>query len=394
MKRWIKTGLLALALGFGIALPAHAAEVSVQLDNVSAPVQAAQLRVYVSGSSDVAFKSDADGAAVRVEETASGLQATLYVADKTSMTSGNRLILGTLTVDDGAAVIFEEGSLTLWGPGLGAPLKTDGINVSLEGSTSGGGSVDRTPQVSVDGAGGTAKAHRDGSVTITPDTGYRIAEILVNGEPVEITTKLTGLSAKDKVVVRFEKLPDTATDLPFIDVSADQWYYEAVCYAYEHGLMAGTASDQFAPNTTTTRGMIVTILHRLEGAPSAESAGFDDVAEGAWYAESVNWAAANGVVNGYGDGRFGPEDVITREQFAAILQNYAAYKGVDISARADLSGYADASAVSDWAYDALSWANAEGLIGGMSATELAPRGSATRAQAAAILMRYCETIMS
>lgn len=175
--------------------------------------------------------------------------------------------------------------------------------------------------------------------------------------------------------------------LPFADVAADDWFAGAVQYVYDNGLMTGTAADTFAPNTSTTRGMLVSILYRLEGGPAAENAGFSDVDADAWYADAVNWAAANGVVSGYGD-TFGPNDTLTREQLAAILCNYAAYKGQDVSARADLGVYADVASVSGWATDALSWANAKGLITGMTAETIVPQGDATRAQLAAILERF------
>lgn len=175
--------------------------------------------------------------------------------------------------------------------------------------------------------------------------------------------------------------------LPFTDVDANDWFADAVQYVYDNGLMTGTADNTFAPNTSTTRGMLVSILYRLEGGPAAENAGFTDVDADAWYADAVNWAAANGIVSGYGD-TFGPNDTLTREQLAAILCNYAAFKGQDVSARADLGVYADAASVSDWATDALSWANAKGLITGMTAETIVPQGDATRAQLAAILERF------
>ena len=134
--------------------------------------------------------------------------------------------------------------------------------------------------------------------------------------------------------------------------------------------------------------MIVSMLARLEGVTSAEDAGFADVAANDWYATAVNWAASVGVVNGYEDNTFRPNAPITREQMAAILYNYADYKGYDVSARADLSDYADAADVSSWAEDVLSWANAEGLINGMTATTIDPQGATTRAQTAAMFERF------
>ena len=178
--------------------------------------------------------------------------------------------------------------------------------------------------------------------------------------------------------------------LPFTDVSTDDWFFDVVRYVYEQGLMTGTSDREFSPNLTTTRGMIVSILNRLEGGPTAEAAGFTDVADGDWYADAVNWAASEGIIAGYEDNTFRPNDPITREQLAAMLMNYAAWKGEDVSARADLGGYNDAASVSSWAAETVQWAVAEGLISGMPGNLLEPQGSATRAQVAAILERFLE----
>ena len=151
--------------------------------------------------------------------------------------------------------------------------------------------------------------------------------------------------------------------------------------------MTGTSATEFAPEQTTTRAMIVSILARLEGVTSAEAAGFTDVTD-EWYATAVNWAANVGVVNGYEDSTFRPNTAITREQLAAILMNYAAYKGYDVSARADLSHYSDADSISSWANDVLLWAVAEGLLTGVTDDTIAPQAHATRAQVAAILQRF------
>ena len=172
----------------------------------------------------------------------------------------------------------------------------------------------------------------------------------------------------------------------FIDIAPDAWYKDAVQYAYDNGLMTGVSATEFAPEATTTRAMIVSILARLENVTSAESAGFSDVSDGDWYATAVNWAANVGVVNGYEDNTFRPNTAITREQLAAILMNYAAYKGEDVSARADLSNYTDQPSI--WATETMQWAVAEGLISGVTNTQLQPQGNATRAQVAAILQRF------
>ena len=171
----------------------------------------------------------------------------------------------------------------------------------------------------------------------------------------------------------------------FVDIAPDAWYKDAVQYAYDNGLMTGVSATEFAPEATTTRAMIVSILARLEGVESAEAAGFADVSD-EWYATAVNWAANVGVVNGYEDNTFRPNTAITREQLAAILMNYASYKGEDVSNRADLDGYTDQP--STWAEEAMQWAVAEGLVSGMTEDTLQPQGSATRAQVAAILERF------
>ncbi len=173
----------------------------------------------------------------------------------------------------------------------------------------------------------------------------------------------------------------------FIDIAPDAWYKDAVQYAYDNGLMTGVSATEFAPEATTTRAMIVSILARLEGVTTAEAAGFADV-DDEWYATAVNWAANVGVVNGYEDNTFRPNTAITREQLAAILMNYAAYKGEDVSNRASLATYTDQP--STWAEEAMQWAVAEGLISGVTNDQLQPQSSATRAQVAAILQRLLE----
>ena len=182
--------------------------------------------------------------------------------------------------------------------------------------------------------------------------------------------------------------PATEVSEIFIDIPANHWAVAAIQYVYDNGLMTGVSNTEFAPEQTTTRAMIVSMLARLENVTSAESAGFVDVSDGDWYATAVNWAATEGIVSGTGEGDFSPNAAITREQLAAMLMNYAVYKGEDVSARADLSAYSDAAAISSWANDVMQWAVAEGLISGMTTDTLQPQGSATRAQVAAILQRF------
>lgn len=185
--------------------------------------------------------------------------------------------------------------------------------------------------------------------------------------------------------------PGDETSLPFTDVASDHWAYQDIADIYAAGLMTGTSADTFSPELSVNRAMLVSILYRLEDASSKPAdAGFTDVADNAWYADAVNWAKENNIVSGYSDTLFGPEDTLTREQFAAILYRYAAYKGYDTttSDNATLDNFTDASSISSGFDNVLLWANDKGYIGGMTETTLAPQGSTTRAQASAILLRF------
>lgn len=185
-----------------------------------------------------------------------------------------------------------------------------------------------------------------------------------------------------------------AAELPFTDVKKGvNWGYEDIAYAYEKGLMNGTSETTFSPQVTTSRGMIVTILHRLCGEPTATGkCPFADVKPGSYYEKAIAWAAEKGIVDGYSAEQFGPDDPITREQMAAILYRYAKFKRCDVSKKADLSKFTDAASISSYAKDAIAWANAEGLITGMTPTTISPKGNAIREQVAAILHRFCEKL--
>ena len=180
--------------------------------------------------------------------------------------------------------------------------------------------------------------------------------------------------------------------LPFGDVASTAWYSEAVKYVYENGMMNGTGDGQFSPNATTTRAMIVTILHRLELEPAASASDFADVASGSYYANAVSWAASNNIVNGISSSSFAPNTAITREQLATILYRYASFKGYAVTASNALDNYTDAAQISSYATTAMQWANAEGLITGSTGMALNPKGNATRAEVATILMRFCENV--
>lgn len=250
-----------------------------------------------------------------------------------------------------------------------------------------GGDVDVSPRYPEEGD--------EVTITPNPDEGFEVDEIIVtdkDGDPVDVTDNGDGTYTFEQprgrvtITVTFTK-EKPVLDEPFIDVDKNDWFYEPVCWVFNEGLMTGTSATTFSPNLTTSRAMIVSILHRLEGGPVVAGGAFSDVADGAWYAEAANWAASVGVVNGYEDGTFRPDAPITREQMASILMNYAVYKGEDTSARVDLNGYADANAVSSWAEESVQWAVAEGIISGMTADTLVPHGVATRAQTATMFDR-------
>jgi hypothetical protein len=179
---------------------------------------------------------------------------------------------------------------------------------------------------------------------------------------------------------------------PFSDIAKGEWYYKAARYAYSGGLITGVTDTAFAPQSNLTRAMLVTILYRNDGAPNTNGgASFTDAAPGQWYSDAITWASANGIVNGVGDNRFAPDENVTREQFAAILYNYAKYKNQNVTGTADLATYTDAGEISGWATDAMAWASSTGLITGRTPTTLAPQGTATRAEAAMLLQRYIDS---
>lgn len=177
----------------------------------------------------------------------------------------------------------------------------------------------------------------------------------------------------------------------FSDVASTSWFHDAVMDVVGKGLMNGTSADKFSPNATLTRGMVATVLYRIDGAKggtASEAAGtFSDVAEGKWYAEAVDWAADNSIVKGY-DGKFSPETEITRQDMVTILERYVAYKGGDVTASADISAYTDASDVAAYAQDAVKWAVGAGYMNGRTETTLAPKGNMTRAEFATIISRF------
>ena len=269
---------------------------------------------------------------------------------------------------------------------------TTRYSVEVRGTT--GGTVTASPTRAAKGATVT--------LTVRADEGYQLDGLTVTdskGGTVKLTDKGSGTYTftmpASKVTVQATFTQNQSGTLPFTDVKTGDWFYEAVQYVYDKGMMTGVSADRFAPASTTTRGMIVTILYRLENEPAVSGgSAFTDVESGAWYADAVAWAAANDIVNGTSATTFAPNSPITREQMATMLYRFAQYKGMDaVTLQENLTGYPDGDQVSDYAIPAMNWAVGQGLIAGMENGTLVPQGSATRAQVATILMRFCENVM-
>ena len=189
---------------------------------------------------------------------------------------------------------------------------------------------------------------------------------------------------------RVDENPNTGAN-PFTDVSEKDWFYGDVMFVYENGLMLGTSKTLFSPHGTATRGMMATILWRMEGSPVPKGKNsFTDVEAGKWYADAITWTAENGIFAGYGKDKFGPDDPITREQLAAIFYRYADYKGYDLTVKGNLDTFKDADKITDYAETAMQWAVGSGLVKGKSGNLLDPQGTATRAEIAAMLHRFIE----
>ena len=302
----------------------------------------------------------------------------------------------SLTLDDGASlaagdydVIVDGGFTATCAVTVRPDIPPANPNYRITVEATQGGTVTADPTA--------AKAGATVTLTPVPDRGYQVGSVAVTdrfGDAVAVTEQADGTytftmpNGQVTVTVTFEQAP-----LPFPDVTEGDWFYDAVRCAYETGLMDGVGDNLFAPNSETTRAQLVTILYRLAGQPEpGGDSGFSDVETGTWYTDAVAWAAENGIVNGVSDTEFAPGDDITREQLAAILYRYAAYQGYDVSQRADLSGFGDASSISGYAQEALSWAHAQGLVLGFEDGSLRPQGTASRAQIAAVLMRFLAAV--
>ena len=290
--------------------------------------------------------------------------------------------------------------------------ETETFSYTKPSSSSGGSSSGKTTYKVTTSAvnnGGVnaspSNAEKGATVTITlsPDKGYKLDKLTVtdgSGKTVSTVKKsdtvytFTMPASAVKVGVSYVKATETPSETKFNDVSANDWFASAVDYVTGKGMMNGTADNTFSPKANTTRGMVVTVLYRLENQPSTSAASFTDVASGAYYANAVAWANANGIVSGYGSGKFGPNDKVTREQLAAILYRYAQYKKYDVSVGEDTNilSYDDAQSISSYAIPAIQWACGAGVVTGKSGSKLDPKGNATRAEVAAMLMRFCENV--
>ncbi len=304
----------------------------------------------------------------------------------------------TVTIPDGGtATITDEGKLKLPGgstvqvgggeivtvPAAGGTVDpADGSVTATPQPSGSSGSSSSRPSASVSGTGGKVTTG-SGTVTITPEEGYQIGKITVNGKEVDIPKdgKLTGLKSADKVVVTFEKIPETP-ETPavgmgkFSDLETEAWYYEAVTYAVQNGLFSGTSETTFSPDAPMTRAMLMTVLARADGQDTTAPTG------GAWYDVGMSWAVENGISDGTN-----PEGDITREQLATMLYRYAGSP----AAPNLLLDFTDAGQVADYAQDAMRWAVSEGIVSGKGNGILDPKGQATRTQVAAMLMRYLQS---
>ena len=344
---------------------------------------------------------------VTVSSTAGGTAT----ADKTTAAEGETVTL-TATPDsgyhfDGWRVV--SGSVTIQDNKFTMPAENVEIQAIFDRNSSGGGDSDPTYSITLPSrvTGGELKlsrryAEKGETVTLTavPDEGYELDTLTVTdskGNEIDLTHKggneytFKMPAGRVEIEVSFREIE---VELPFTDVPEGAWYADAAAYVYEHGLMAGTSATTFAPDATTSRSMIATILWRMAGSPVVNYAmDYTDVAQGQWYSEAIRWAASEGIVGGYGNGLFGTNDPITREQFAVMLWRYAQTEGYDVSIGEDTNilSYTDVADLSEYAISAMQWAVGAGIINGTGdGSTLSPHGQATRAQAAVMLMRFCE----
>ena len=285
------------------------------------------------------------------------------------------------------------------GGGGGAAPADNPVNVPASSATTHG---------KVTSSASSAKAGDKVTVTATPDEGYQVADVKVTdakGNPVAVTKNADGTYSftmpATAVTIEpvFEEVttpvdPDSGdVSDKFTDVGKTAWYHDAVQWAVDQGIMNGVGDDKFAPDDTGTRAMVVTMLWRMVGEPEGSDSDFSDVSDGAWYADAVDWAASTGAVKGTSDTTFSPNEPVTREQLAAVLYRYAQAQGKGFTgAWAFPLNFSDAADVSEYAYEAMCWMTMNGVINGMDDGTLAPKANATRAQIAAMFMRFADAM--
>lgn len=434
-KRTWKALLLTLSLLMGLVLPAQAAGLRLSWDkrgnSVSLTlrglgeesVYGVQLELTLEGNhakaSFVPAASDAYSPECRVSASDRSSRIVLYLTSQEPLNSGGILEVGKLTLEKDFTMPSEV-TVTLLGHELKHLPQANGavISASEQSQTDGDEGGDKDDQkteeyrvrISSSAHGEVttrynwAEPRSKVTLTVTAQDNYGLKELKVTasgGREMALTDVGGGRytfhmpSADVEVTASFQWTGLTHVPMSFSDVLENHWYHDAVHYVYERGIMTGTSESTFSPNEVTSRGMIVTVLHRLEGSPKADASDFSDVSRSKYYAPAVDWALSNGIVSGYGGnekGTFGPENSITREQLAAILYRYAEKTGADTAPRGNLDGFSDVGDISDYAREPMAWAVGVGLISGMGDGTVAPTGSATRAQVATILTRYCQNI--
>lgn len=414
MKR-IVSGLLALCLL--CALPVTAAardsltlscrewggEIRLTLEGLDSQVYALQLELVLEGDCpDARFEvspRDVYSPDCHVEADRDETVVTIYLVAEEEPLSDRSLELGTLSPGD----VFR----------LPARAELLMLDRNLQPVFEGRIPLDEEEHPDGDLGGVHVALAEHGTVTVRPASAKEGETVILNVTP-DAGYVLEDLSARDsrgretplsKDGLNRYTFPMPAWDvevtasfvpggeLTFQDVRPGDWCYDAVRYVFEAGLMNGTSAAAFTPNTPTTRGQIVAILYRLEGSPAVGTNRFSDVAPGAYYAAAVSWASSNGIVNGYGDGTFRPNNLITREQLAAFLYRYASQKGRDVADRAELGVFTDAGQIAPYAVEPLRWATAAGVMNGVTADTLSPGGNASRAQVAVILSRFAQNVL-
>ena len=308
----------------------------------------------------------------------------------------------TVTLTSSKIVTVDEDSKTTEGDTSSEPftitISRAGTTPSEGGNTSGGGAgggggVSGGTTVSADQTAADAVIKLINAIgTVSENSGSAISAARSGYDALTDTQKklVTNYNKLTQAEQVFSSLPSVGDKLPFTDMNG-HWAYDAASYAYKNSLMNGVNASRFAPDSTLNRAMMVTMLYRMTGSPAVSgNSVFSDVPSGKWYSDAVQWASVNGVVNGVGKDRFAPDTQITREQMASMMMRYAQFKQYSTGKSADLSAFNDAGSISSWALESMKWANAAGLINGRTASTIAPQDTATRAEAATILMRFCE----